>query len=188
MEQFGWSPVEQPNQKYRHGFRVVLVSTTIPQLSGKILVLDWLVKSSNTGQLKTHFFPGGPNGSPSADRMVHATQGGPRLIHPGPDLCMSHPPLPGSEPTVLENSPSVVQSSLFHGVFINYTLWLFVFLCIIPRNHRICKHDADPWKTYSVNVLCKIPCPHIPQTPQTWWLHASSCSHDGKGSSLHERL
>lgn len=40
MEQFGWSPVEQPSQKYRHGFRVVLVSTTVPQLSGKILVLD----------------------------------------------------------------------------------------------------------------------------------------------------
>ena len=79
--------------------------------------------------------------------------------------CHTHPSLGLSQQSY--KTPSVVQSSLFHGVFINYTLWLFVFLCIIPRNHRMCKHDADPWKTYSVDVLCKIPCPHTPQTPKT---------------------
>ena len=28
-------------------------------------------------------------------------------------------------------------------------------------------HDANQWKTYFVNVLCKIACPHTPQIPVT---------------------
>lgn len=161
MQQFGWSPVEQPNQKYRHGFCVVLVSTTVPQLSGKILILDWLVKSSNTGQLKARFFPGGPNGSPSADRMVHATQSGPRLIYPGPDLCMSHPPLPGSEPTVLENSLSVVQSSLFHGVFINsaYSFFCVLFHKITEYISMMLTHGKPTLSMFSA----KLPVPTLPK-------------------------
>lgn len=73
-----FSPVKQSNQKYRHGYCVVLMSTPIPKPYCKILVFG-LVKSSNSGRV--FLIHGVPNCSSFADQIFHATEGGPRPLH-----------------------------------------------------------------------------------------------------------